>query len=158
MTRAIGTTTFAAGAFAIAPSNLTPANPCLQAGNAPNPNYYAQKGQAGSSNAIKDIYNLFSFRRGGALDAQVGPGPNGQPFGGSPAYANYTFGVYMAAAGYTLNQTLAGADIYAQYRSRYPAGTPMAGPNYPFTPQVNVTNITNGFNAQTNGTTCHKPG
>ena len=107
---------------------------------------------------MKDFLNLFNFRRGGALDAQVGPGPNGQPFGGSPSYANYTFGVYMAAAGYTLGQTLAGADIYAQYRSRYPAGTPMAGPNYPFTPQTNVNNITNGFNAQTTGTTCHKPG
>ncbi len=139
----------------IAPNN---GPTCTGTGNAPPPSYYAQKGQAASSNAVKDFLNLFNFRRGGALDAQVGPGPNGQPFGGTPSYANYTFGVYMSAAGYTLNQTLAGADIYAQYRSRYPAGTPMGGPNYPFTPQTNINNITNGFNAQTNGTTCHKPG
>jgi hypothetical protein len=145
----------AACAFGIAPSN---GPTCTGTGNAPAPSYYAQKGQAASSNAVKDFLNLFNFRRGGALDAQVGPGPNGQPFGGTPSYANYTFGVYMSAAGYTLNQTLAGADIYAQYRSRYPAGTPMGGPNYPFTPQTNINNITNGFNAQTNGTTCHKPG
>jgi RHS repeat-associated protein len=151
--------------FTLAPLKITPVPDapnngptCTGTGNAPAPSYYAQKGQAASSNALSDLYNLYSFRRGGALDAQVGPGPNGQPFGGTPSYANYTFGVYMAAAGYTLNQTLAGADIYAQYRSSYPAGTPMAGPNYPFTPQTNVNNITNGFNAQTNGTTCHKPG
>ena len=138
----------------------TPNNPdpCASAGNAPGPSTYAQKGQAASSNAFKDIYNLYSFRRGGTLDAQVGPGPNGQPFRGSPAYANYSFGVYMSAAGYTLGQALSLADIYAEFRSRYPVGTPFAGPNYPFTPQANVTNITNGFNAQKTGTTCHKPG
>ena len=133
-----------------APSKV-PANPCAYAGKAPDPSVYAQKGQAGSSNAFTDIYNLLQFRRGAALDAQV-------RYGGAPSYANYTFGVYMSAAGYTLNQTLALADIYAQYRSSYPVGTPMAGPNYPFTPQANVSNITNGFNAQTNGTTCHVGG
>jgi len=62
----------------------------------------------------------------------------------------------MAAAGYTLNQALAGADIYAQYRSRYPANVPMDGPNHAFTPVVNVMNITYGFNAQKTGTLCHK--
>jgi len=133
-----------------APSNLTPANPCLSAGRAPSPSTYAKAGQAGSTNAVRDFLNLYSFRRGAALDAQV-------RYGGSPAYANYVFGVYMSAAGNTLNQTLAAADMYAQYRSSYPVGTPMAGPNYPFTPQANVTNITNGFNAQTNGTTCKIP-
>jgi hypothetical protein len=48
-------------------------------------------------------------------------------------------------------------DMYAQYRSSYPVGTPMAGPNYPFTPQANVTNTTTGFNALTAGTTCERP-
>jgi len=136
-----------------APSNgpTVPFNPCNYAGSAPSPSVYAQKGQAGSSNAFTDIYNLLQFRRGASLDAQV-------RYGGAPSYANYAFGVYMAAAGYTLNQTLALADIYAQFRSSYPVGTPMAGPNYPFTPQANVSNITNGFNAQTNGTTCHVGG
>lgn len=139
---------FDASVSALAPNNLTPANPCLSAARAPSPSAYAAAGQAGQSNAVRDFLNLFSFRRGGALDAQV-------RFGGSPAYANYAFGVYMSAAGNTLGQTLATADIYAEFRSSYPVGTPMAGPNYPFTPQANVTNITNGFNAQTTGTTCH---
>jgi hypothetical protein len=137
------------GSTGSAPNNLTPANPCAVSGNAPRPSVYAAKGQAGSSNAVADIYNLLQFRRGAALDAQV-------RYGGAPSYANYAFGVYMNAAGYTLSQTLAVADIYAEYRSSYPASTPMAGPNYPFTPQANVTNITNGFNAQQNGTTCYK--
>ena len=128
------------------PSEPAP-NPCAFAGKAPDPSVYAQKGQAGSSNTFTNVYNLLQFRRGGALDAQV-------RYGGAPSYANYAFGVYMAAAGYTLNQTLVLADIYAQYRSSYPIGTPMAGPLYPFTPQVNVANITNGFDAQTNGNTC----
>ncbi len=132
----------------VAPNNLTPKNPCQYAGRAPAPSAYAQAGQAGSSNAFTDISNLLQFRRGGALDAQV-------RYGGAPSYANYAFGVYMSAAGYTLGQTLALADIYAEYRSSYPVGTPMGGPNYPFTPQANVTNISNGFNAQQNGTTCH---
>jgi hypothetical protein len=47
---------------------------------------------------------------------------NAQPQGASPSYANYAYGVYMSAAGYTLNQALNGADIYAQYRSSYPSG------------------------------------
>jgi len=125
-----------------------PPSPCNTAGNAPDPSVYAAKGQAASTNAIKDFYDLFQFRAGGGLDAQ--------PQGASPAYANYVYGVYMAAAGYTLNQALAGADIYAQYRSRYPANVPMDGPNHAFTPVVNVMNITYGFNAQKTGTLCHK--
>ena len=68
---------------------------------------------------------------------------------------NYVYGVYMSAAGYTLNQALTGADIYAQYRSSYPAGTVM-DPKYQFTPEVNVMNITYGFSAQQMGTLCHK--
>jgi hypothetical protein len=128
--------------------SLIPKNPCTQAGNAPDPNVYQAKGQAASTNAFVDIYNLFSFRAGGGLDAQ--------PEGASPAYANYAYGVYMSAAGYTLNQALSGADIYAEYRANYPATVPMASPDYPFTPVANVRNITNGFNAQQAGTVCHK--
>jgi RHS repeat-associated protein len=137
-------------------TNLTPANPCAEAGGAPDPAYYAQLGKAASSSLLGDARNLFQFRRGGALDAQVGLGPNRKPFGGSPAYANYTFGVYNAAAKRTLDGTLKLADTYAELRSHYPPATPMAGPAYPYTPQVNVTNITYGFKAQISGTTCHK--
>ncbi|HEX4604100.1 MAG TPA: hypothetical protein VH724_08920 [Candidatus Angelobacter sp.] len=46
------------------------------------------------------------------------------------------------------------ADIYAGLFSTYQADTPMAGSEYPNTPQVNVTNITNGFNAQQGGYLC----
>jgi hypothetical protein len=128
--------------------SLIPKNPCTQAGNAPDPSVYQQKGQTAQNNAVADIYYLFQFRAGGGLDAQ--------PQGASPAYANYAYGVYMSAAGYTLNQSLSGADIYAEYRAHYPVTVPMARPDYPFTPVANVRNITNGFNAQQTGTVCHK--
>jgi hypothetical protein len=126
---------------------IVPANPCNRAGNAPDPSVYQAKGQAAQTNEIKDLYYLFQFRAGGRLDAQ--------PQGSSTAYANYVYGVYTSAAGYTLNQALAGADIYAQYRASYGPGTVM-DPNHPFTPMVNVMNINYGFNAQQNGTLCHK--
>jgi len=75
------------------------------------------------------------------------------------AYGNYVFGVYMQAGGLTLSQALTGANTFAATRkaanpSQY-AGQQMSA-NYPFLPIQNVTNITNGFNAQANGTTCHK--
>ena len=89
-------------------------NPCKGAGRAPDPRVYRAKGQAAQTNAIVDLYYILQFRAGGGLDAQ--------PQGASPAYANYVYGVYMSAAGYTLNQALAGADAYAQYRSSYPLG------------------------------------
>ena len=127
---------------------VVPANPCSRAGKAPDPSVYQAKGQAAQSNAIRDFYYLPQFMRGGALDAQV-------RYGGSPAYANYAYGVYMSAAGYTLNQALSGADFIAQHFSHYPASTTM-DPDHPFTPMVNVMNITYGFNAQQNGTLCHK--
>lgn len=56
---------------------IVPANPCNRAGNAPDPSVYQAKGQAASTNAFVDIYDLFSFRAGGGLDAQPqagGPG------------------------------------------------------------------------------------
>jgi RHS repeat-associated protein len=147
------------GSGTVAPSSLPPQpNPCLVAGNAPDTSYYAQRGKAAASNSILDIYNLYHFRRGRFLDAQVGQGADGKPYGGSPSYSNYAYGVYMAAAGYTLPQALAGADMAAQLFSRYPVGTPMAGPLYPFNQQANVPNTTKGFNDQTKGTPCHKPG
>jgi hypothetical protein len=127
---------------------IAPANPCTRTGGAPDPSVYQAKGQAAQANEVKDLYYLFQFRAGGALDAQSS--------GASPAYANYVFGVYMSAAGYTLEQALAGADIYAQYRSHYPAEVPMDRPNHPFTPMANVINITNGFIAEQRGDLCHQ--
>ena len=40
-----------------------PPSPCNTAGNAPDPSVYAAKGQDASTNAIKDFYDLFQFRR-----------------------------------------------------------------------------------------------
>jgi RHS repeat-associated protein len=130
-------------------ASLTPANPCAVAGRAPAPSAYAQTAQKASSNAFSEILSLLQFRRGAALDAQV-------RYGGAPSYANYAYGVYMSAAGNTLPQALALADTYAQFRSHYPVGTTMAGPEYPYLPQANVTNIINGYVSQQTGTICEK--
>jgi hypothetical protein len=142
--------------------NGVPSNVCSSGGNASDPSTYQQRGQLvnsmansydpyGMSSTASTLYNLnelAQFRRGGPLDAQV-------RYGGSPANANYAFGVYLSAAGWTLPQTLDAANDYAKARSRYPAGTPMDS-NYRFTPAANVANITAGYNAQHNGTLCHK--
>ena len=86
--------------------------------------------------------NLLSFHRGGAFDAQA--------FGGSTPYANYGYGVYMASAGYSLSQTLQGANLYASIFAHYGPNVPL-DPKYTSTPAANVTNITNGFNNQQAG-------
>ena len=73
------------------------------------------------------------------------------------AYGNYVYGVWMAASGTPLSVALAGGDAYA-YASgaQYgPSNGPM-DPNYPSLPAANVANITNGYDAQKNGTLCHK--
>jgi hypothetical protein len=145
------TITVYGGAANNATNLIVPANPCNTAANAPNPNVYQAKGQAASTNLITNYWNLFQFHGHGANDAQQS--------GASPAYANYVYGVYMSAAGYTLNQALAGADIYAEFKTKvygpYPANVPL-DLNYPFTPVSNVMNITYGFNAQQMGTLCYK--
>lgn len=78
-------------------------------------------------------------------------------YGGSPAYANYVFGVYMSAAGATLSQTLSGAQDYARYSGAtdvYRAAGDSMDPNYPGIPASNVANITQGYSDQKNGTLC----
>jgi YD repeat-containing protein len=75
----------------------TPKNPCSEAGNAPDPSYYADNG------LYIGVLGLFSFHRGGYYDAQQ--------YGGSRAYGNYAYGVYLAAAGLPLPVALAGADL-----------------------------------------------
>jgi hypothetical protein len=96
-----------------------------------------------------NVSNLASFRRGGSLDAQAQ--------GGSTAYVNYAFGVYMNAAGFSLSQTLTSANLYAALFSRYPPSTPMSG-KYPSTPAANVMNVANGYIAEQNGTVCSPTG
>ncbi len=68
----------------------------LGKGDAPSPSQYEQWGR--TANFIQNWWNLWEFHRGGTLDAQH--------YGGSRAYGNYVFGVYMAAHGYTLPETL----------------------------------------------------
>ena len=133
--------------------NVPQNNPCASAGQAPAPSKYADLGQldsaVGSANpamgAGMDAVYLYDFHRGGVLDAQR--------YGGSPAYANYAFGVYMAASGASLSVTLSGANAYASCCSRYPPSVPMS-PTYPSVPASNVANITQGYNDQRIGTTC----
>lgn len=137
---------------------------CQGAGNAPAPSLYQQRGQQandmmnsfdpyGIGPAAGEMYNLSElaqFRRGGALDAQV-------RYGGSTAYANYVFGVYMSASGATLAQTLSGAQDYAQYSGAtqtYKNAGDVMDQNYPGIPASNVANITQGYNDQRNGTLC----
>ncbi len=162
----LNVTQFDSSGTFIKPSNGTPATsnppPCAPSGSAPAPTVYQQRGQQannmtnaydpyGMSSAAGAMYNaqnFYQFKRGGPLDAQV-------RYGGSTAYANYVFGVYLSAAGWTLQQTLSAANDYAAARSSYP-NHPSMDPNYPSTPASNVANITAGYNAQQSGTLCHK--
>lgn len=137
---------------------------CQGVGNAPAPDLYQQRGQLannmmnspdpyGMAPAAGEIYNLgqlVQFQRGGALDAQV-------RYGGSTAYANYVFGVYMSASGATLSQALSGAQDYAQHSGAtrtYGNAGYLMDQNYPGIPVSNVENITQGYNDQQNGTLC----
>jgi RHS repeat-associated protein len=136
------------------PQTQVPANPCAYQGRALSPSDYATSGRASS---------LFGHPINFALDAwkgwQTGHYLDAQPLTNAPgtwnaaAYGNYVYGVYMQAAGAPLSVSLLGADLYASTKS-YPAGTPM-DPNYKSLPAANAANITNGYNAQANGTTCH---
>ncbi|MGC1783102.1 MAG: RHS repeat-associated core domain-containing protein [Acidobacteriaceae bacterium] len=143
-----------------APNNGVPKNPCSQAGGAPNPSWYVgQVQQAGNQlpataidsasilmNQVNQFETLFNFHRGGSLDAQ--------PLGASPAYGNYVFGAALSGAGYSLSSTLSAANAYAFLSgAQYPGQT--MDQNYGSIPAANVANITNGYNAQQNGTVCH---
>ena len=138
-----------------------PANPCSQAGSAPNPSsYVAQVQQAGNQfpgspfnsannlmNQVNQFTTLFNFQRGGSLDAQ--------PLGGSRAYGNYVFGAALSGAGYSLRFTLSAANTYAFISgAKYPGQ--VMDSQYGSIPAANVANITNGYNAQRNGSLCHK--
>jgi hypothetical protein len=138
-------------AFGLAPNNGVPQNPCAQAGNAPPPSFYANRGTAARNNPFQSTHDLFQFPRGRSLDAQ--------PFGASPAYGNYVYGVYLRAAAFPLSVALWGANWYAgggagDGKAQYSG--PL-DPIYPNIPPANVANITNGYNAQRTGTVCHVP-
>jgi uncharacterized protein RhaS with RHS repeats len=128
---------------------------CSGQGNTPSPSTYQTLGQvAGISATILppigleiSLIETYQFHRGGLLDAQV-------LYGGSPAYANYVYGVYFGAAGLSLSQTLWFANAYGALRSSYPSSVQMS-PDYPSIPASNVTNITQGFYDQQNGNLCN---
>lgn len=131
-------------------------NPCQVQGRALSPRAYAQAGQAALANQINFYLDVaMGWPRGGYLDPQkLASGTIYQ----NQAYGNYAFGVYMQAAGFSLYQTLYDANSYAAYSKlrnwKQYSGNQM-DPNYSFLPAASVANITNGYNAQANGTVCH---
>jgi hypothetical protein len=102
--------------------------------------------------ALMNLFNLFNFRHGGSLDAQS--------YGSSPAYANYVYGVYMAANGQSLSTTMFGANnvagAVATYLPNYVAANGGYDPLYPNIPLSNTENILSGMIEQQNGSLCTK--
>ncbi len=136
---------------------------CSPSGTAPSPQDYASRGALaghifwnpadpdGNSELAGPLYlaqDLAQFRRGGPLDAQV-------RYKGSTAYGNYGFGVYNAAAGIPLRETLDLANAYGRLRSVY--HDRHMDPKYEFIPVENVQNISKGYSDYKNGTLCRKP-
>ena len=113
-------------------------------GEGPTSDFFESLG-AESPNWMDNFMNLLDFRKGAMMDAQA--------YGGSPAYANYVFGAYMAAAGYSLPNTLNAANAYGFVRAKYPSNIPM-DPVYKSIPAANVINIMAGFNAEKTATLC----
>ena len=132
-------------------------NPCSVQGRALPPGAYETQGQqanAGTTNFLLDV--SMGWPKGDYLDPQ--PLASGNVFQ-NQAYGNYVFGVYMAAAGSSLNTALSGASALALGSGAYFTYTKngyQMDPNYPLLPAANVGNITNGYNAYGNGTVCHK--
>lgn len=128
-----------------------PANPCQYQGRALSPYDYATSGQQAKNSTTDFALDIaIGFPAGHYLDPQ--PLASGNVFQ-RQAYGNYTFGVYMAAAGVSLNNALSGANAYAFFFSSYSKSTPM-DPRYGSLPAASVANITNGYNAYGNGTVC----
>jgi RHS repeat-associated protein len=137
-----------------APNNLTPPNPCLFQGNAMSPGQYAAAGAGAAALGPVPFLAISGagFPRGSYLDAQ--PQASGNVFQRA-AYGNYSFGVYMASAGVPYAATMATANAFAMF-SHYTAKNGPMDSTYTNLPNANVVNITNGFNAARNGTTCHR--
>lgn len=129
--------------------------PCSGRGNAPSPRTYQMLGGiAGIAPVLVSglglEYSLLQtaqFYRGGLLDAQV-------LYGGTQAYANYAFGVYMSAMGVPLSLALEAANAYGALFSTYTNPKVPMSPNYPNIPASNVANITQGYMEEQNGTLC----
>jgi len=128
----------------------------------PDPEEYARRGEMagrvllspttpdGNTELAGPLYmaqDLLEFRKGASLDAQA--------YGAPPAYGNYTFGVYNAAAGISLPDALDMANTYGKFRSQY--HRPDMDPKYTSIPGENVQNITRGYNDYKNGTLRRRP-
>ncbi len=138
------------------PQTGVPVNPCGSAGSAPNPSSYVSQVQQSAhilpihdvlGNRLNQFETLLGFWRGGPLDAQTQ--------GGSRAYGNYVFGAALSGSGFSLPFTLSAANTFAYISGAQYPGFVMDS-HYGSIPAANVANITNGYNAQQNGTLCHK--
>lgn len=147
--------------FGPLPSSLAPKpfqlpKPCPPSGTAPPPSTYQSVGltdrlvtEFGTLGRLGTVGDLYQFHRGGLMDAQAS--------GGSIAYGNYVYGVYMGAAGYSLSFSLSGANMYAWESGAtavYKAKHFTPDPVYKHNTATNVANITNGYNDEKNGTLC----
>ena len=127
-------------------------SPCAGVGKANSPQFYQQLGEGASdlpppTNLAAETIILTQFYHGGPFDAQAS--------GSLPAYANYVYGVYMAAIGWSLNTALSGANAYAGEFATYDwTLTGPASSAYPNIPEVNVENITAGYAGEQTGTLC----
>jgi RHS repeat-associated protein len=150
-------------------ANNGASNTCagMKMGKAPAPSYYAaQAVQQNPSNPEQDTspINMFIAAWGFnnlanklGIQGFLGFGSlNAQPQGASPAYANYVYGVYMSAAGFSLDYAQTAGNVAAAMTSNYGPGGPPSGynPTYPSTPNSNVANIAQGYNDQQYGTLC----
>jgi RHS repeat-associated protein len=130
-------------------------NPCDYQGHALPPSAYAAQGANAWKNPITLLMDKRGWPRGGFLDAQPMASGTVQQ---RRAYGNYVYGVYMQAAGVPLSLALYEANQYANDSGAgyNPQSDGPMDSKYTNIPAANVTNITNGFNAQANGTTCHQ--
>jgi RHS repeat-associated protein len=137
-------------------NNFVPANPCQYAGRALDPSAYASQGKSDNGHPFTIVLNsVTGFPRGHFFDAQpLAAGTLLQ----RAAYGNYVYGVYMAAAGIPLSTALSAGNAYAFLSGATydPKKNGPFDPKYGSIPAANVTNITNGYNAQKNGTACTK--
>lgn len=117
-------------------------------GNAQSPCSYLQAG-ASAANVLGPgggMLGLGAFRRGGSLDAQA--------HGASTGYANYAYGIYMAAAGYSLKFALWGADTYAWESGATNVYIANGYLMYGHNNVVNIANIEAGYAAANGGGLC----
>ncbi len=102
--------------------------------------------------AFAQLYS--DFHQGGALDAQ--PYATGNAFQ-KASYGNYTFGVFMAAAGVSEDDALTAASLYG-YKQQYVNGAYQdraMDPVYGGIPSQNVRDIQSGYTDYASGTIHH---